>query len=178
MARKSSYTTEQKAEALRIYVERGTAAAARETGIPQGTIGVWAFRNGLKSISSERMRDAIEAAKLTNEQLRSKLRTMLLEKAIDALERTDQQHIEYKGNTARQVTYDRAPHNAYRDYSISAAILLDKYRLEVGEATARSETRALTDGLGDTEKQRLRDWIDSLDTAEPAADRVPEADPV
>lgn len=53
--------------------------------------------------------------------------------------------------------------------AIAAGVLYDKHALMTGEATSRTESKALTDDLDDTEKQRLRDWIDGLAAAAPPA---------
>ena len=55
-----------------------------------------------------------------------------------------------------------------RDALFAAEKATTQYLLLSGEATSRTESKTLTDGLDDTEKQRLRDWIDSLATAAPA----------
>lgn len=52
-----------------------------------------------------------------------------------------------------------------RDALFAAEKATAQYLLMSGEATSRTETKALTDDLDDTEKQRLRDWIDGLATA-------------
>jgi len=58
-----------------------------------------------------------------------------------------------------------------RDLTILLGVATDKGLLLAGEATGRTETRTWTDDLNDTEKQRLRDWIDSLDDpATPASE--------
>ena len=59
-----------------------------------------------------------------------------------------------------------------RDALFAAERATTQYLLMSGEATTRSETRSVTDDLGDDEKQRLRNWIDAL-----PADRVPESTP-
>lgn len=55
------YTEDEKAEALRIYQEHGPSAAARETGIPKGTIAAWARRGGVRTSAPQNMREANEA---------------------------------------------------------------------------------------------------------------------
>jgi hypothetical protein len=60
-----------------------------------------------------------------------------------------------------------------RDKATAWSSLVDRYALLSGEATSRTESKALTDDLDDTEKQRLRDWIDGL-----AAATSPESAPV
>jgi len=54
-----------------------------------------------------------------------------------------------------------------RDKALALATLVDRYALLNGEATARTETKALTDDLSDDEKQRLRQWIVDLPAAVP-----------
>ena len=64
-----------------------------------------------------------------------------------------------------------------RDLTILLGVATDKTLLLSGDATARSETRTWTDDLNDTEKQRLRDWIDSLDDAAAADEQGATASP-
>ena len=52
-----------------------------------------------------------------------------------------------------------------RDALFAAEKATTQYLLMSGEATSRTEQRSVTDDLGDDEKQRLRDWIDSLPAA-------------
>ena len=56
-----------------------------------------------------------------------------------------------------------------RDLTILLGVSTEKALLVGGDATSRSETRTWTDDLNDGEKQRLRDWIDSLDDPASAA---------
>jgi ABC-type branched-subunit amino acid transport system ATPase component len=48
-------------------------------------------------------------------------------------------HIDFKGKDATEVTYPKAPAAAFQQYATSAAILIDKFRLEGGEVTERTE---------------------------------------
>lgn len=57
-----------------------------------------------------------------------------------------------------------------RDLTILLGVSAEKAQLLSGGATARTETRTLVDELSDDEKQRLRDWIDTLPS-------VPVGDP-
>jgi hypothetical protein len=57
--------------------------------------------------------------------------------------------------------------------AIATGVLYDKMALMTGGPTSRSETRSVTDGLSDEQKQRARNWIDSL----PAASVSAEGDP-
>ena len=63
----------------------------------------------------------------------------------------------------------RLPEFEPRDLSILYGVLTDKGQLLAGEATSRSETKALSDALEDHEKLQLRDAIDDwLKQREPA----------
>jgi hypothetical protein len=66
----------------------------------------------------------------------------------------DAPHVDFKGKDAGSVTYPVAPAAAVQNYATSIGILLDKVRLEAGEATGRVET--ITDGMNDHEKEALR----------------------
>lgn len=57
-----------------------------------------------------------------------------------------------------------------RDLIIAAGVAIDKAQLLSGGATARTETRALTEGLDDHEKRALRDAIDEWIAERTAAD--------
>ena len=57
-----------------------------------------------------------------------------------------------------------------RDLTILLGVAAEKAQLLSGGPTARTETRSLGDDLSDDEKQRLREWVDSL----PATAGVPE----
>lgn len=137
---KSTYTDAQKTSALAIYATDGLAAAVRATGIPKGTIKSWADRTGTRTVApAERTAAAVEAASARRAELRDDLRTKLLEKAVDMLERIDDPHVDFRGNTAERIELDRPSASDCQRYATAAAILLDKFRLEMGEATDRSE---------------------------------------
>jgi hypothetical protein len=72
------------------------------------------------------------------------------------LKRMDEPHVDFKGKDADRVVYPVAPAAAVQNYATSAAIMLDKYRLEVGEATARTESFS---GMDDHERAALREAI-------------------
>ena len=52
-----------------------------------------------------------------------------------------------------------------RDALFAAEKATTQYLLMSGEATGRTEHRSLTDDITDTERERLRDWIEGLPTA-------------
>ena len=148
------YTDEQKAEALALYPELGVAETWRRTGIPKPTIASWARRAGLPHTdAATKTREATIAAAARADQLRAELRIKLLEKANDLLDRMDGEHVEFKNSAKeiREVRYPIAPAGVVQNYATSVGILIDKYRLEVGEATTRSESRDITSDLTDDE---------------------------
>lgn len=156
-----TYSPDEKATALNLYISDGLAHAWRITGIPKPTIASWARRAGMPHTDAAvKTEAATEAAADRAKQLREELRVKLLEKASDLLDRMDAPHIDFKGKDSDEVTYPIAPAAAVQNYATSVGILIDKYRLEVGEATSRSESRSVTDDLDDHEKQALRAAID------------------
>lgn len=147
-----TYSADEKAAALNLYVSDGLAEAWRQTGIPKPTIASWARRAGFPHTdAAAKTRAATISAAARADQLRAELRLSLLEKAVDLLERMDAPHVEFKGKDSTEVTYPIAPAGAVQNYATSVGILIDKYRLESGEATERTERRDLTGQLTDDE---------------------------
>ena len=136
----SQHTPEQKAEAIRLTAEGGLAHAWRETGIPKPTIVRWCKEAGVERFHPEQTRMAVDALQARTAEVRSTLRLMLIEKAVDLIERMDEPHVEFKGKDGAAVEYPIAPAGAVQNYATSAAILIDKFRLEAGEATGRTES--------------------------------------
>lgn len=145
-----------KQRAIKLVADHGLAHAWRETGIPKPTIVRWCQDAGVERFHPEETRAAIDALRARAAETRETLRLLLIEKAVDLLERMDEPHVEFKGKDADQVIYPIAPASAVQNYATSAAILIDKYRLEIGEATGRTEHRALGDELDDHERAALR----------------------
>ena len=141
------YAEDEKATALALYQEIGLANAWRQTGIPKPTIASWARRAGLPHTdASAKTKAATMAAAARADQLRAEIRLKILEKVDDLLDRMDAEHVEFKNSAKeiREVVYPIAPASAVQNYATSVGILIDKYRLEVGEATTRTESRDLT----------------------------------
>lgn len=154
------YSEEEKAAALALYQSVGLADAWRQTGIPKPTIASWARRGGLPHTdAASTTREATIAASARADQLRAELRLGLLEHAVDLLQRIDSPHVEFKNSAKeiREVVYPLPPAAAVQNYATSVAILIDKYRLEVGEATTRSESRALIDTPDDDLRDAVRE---------------------
>lgn len=152
------------AEVVALAAEVGIREASRRTGVARSTLHDWCDAAGVEvyaakdvvaqTANARAVAAEVNAAK--RDRLREELRLKLLEKAHDLLERMDRPHVEFKGNNANQVEYPIAPAGAVKDYAIAFAVVLDKYRLEVGEATGRTETLSVTDGLSDDVKRELR----------------------
>lgn len=164
------WTDDQKAEAIRLTAEGGLAHAWRETGIPKPTIVRWCKAAGVERFHPEQTRMAVDAMQALAANTRETLRLMLIEKAVDVLERMDAPHTEFKGKDNEEVTYPIAPAAAVQNYATSAAILIDKYRLEVGEVTARGET--VSSALPPEVQRELRQRAAELARARLGADGV------
>ena len=152
MARRS-YTPDEKADALAAYAEHGPTWVAENLGIPASTVVGWARTEGVRTMRNERTAAAVEAVVVDRELQRERLRVLLLDKAVDLLGRMDEVHIDYRGKDCEKVTFPKAPADACKSYAVAAAVLVDKLRLELGEATARTE-HTLTDSI-DAEVAKL-----------------------
>lgn len=158
---KRSYTDAQRGEALDLYDEVGAAEAARllEFEVEANTIRVWAHRDGRSRYSAEKTEAATQASQHRQAERREELRETLLSKAMDMLMRMDEPHIDYKGKDAMRVEWPKAPASACQSYMIAAATALDKYRLEMGEATSRTHTRIDAESEVDGELRRtIAEW--------------------
>ncbi len=163
-----------------LEVPFGTPWAWRQTRIPKPTIASWARRAHLPHTdASLKTAVATMAASARADQLRAELRVALLEKAVDLLGRMDAEHIEFKNSAKeiREVVYPIAPAGAVQNYATSVGILIDKYRLEAGEATTRTESRDLTAKLTDDELDAaIREAEDALRGASATPEAVPEGE--
>lgn len=163
MARRE-YTAEEKAEALRLYVEVGPCEAARRLGMDKRLVSKWAKKTGVATVATQKNLEGVEAAEAKAAHLRGKLKGLLLEKAVDLLGRMDEPHIDFKGKDVEQVTYPKAPASACASYATAAGILIDKFRLENGEVTGREEV--VTVDAVDREIQRLESELNRRATAD------------
>ena len=116
----ANYTEAQKAEAVELYVEVGTAEAARRIGVTPRSINNWAKAAGVTSQERvQKTEGAREVLAATQAEKREELRGLLLDAGI------------------HHVTQSIAAESG-RDaqaYMVGAGIGIDKYRLEMGEAT-------------------------------------------
>lgn len=164
---RNSYTDEQKAEAIALYVEEGPTAVEMLLGIPKQTVHMWATKEGVRTVRTTKATAATEAIAADRLLHREQLRSELIAKALDMLNRMDDEHIDYRGKDCTRVSFPKAPADACKSYAMSAAILLDKFRLEMGETTGRSEVTVET-----STDRGLRELIEQMrpDTADACPD--------
>ncbi|HSH58434.1 MAG TPA: hypothetical protein VK988_02110 [Acidimicrobiales bacterium] len=102
----------------------------RRLGIPKGTVLYWATQRNLRTVRNQKTAEATEAAALDARAKRALVQCLLLDRALDALDRMDEVHKDFRGKDAS---------SAVKDYAMTVAILIDKLRLEEGGVTARTE---------------------------------------
>jgi hypothetical protein len=139
MATKRRYTTKQRAEAIGIAVMEGQTEAGRQTGIPPTTIDRWLDRP-----------ECVEMRSRAREEIIADVRAAFL-LAVD-----------------RTAELLRSPDADLRSAADAMDKLGTRLALLSGEATTRTESRALTEGLDDHERTALRDAIDAWVTRQPA----------
>lgn len=154
-----TYSDKERQDAVALVAEHGLAHTWRETGIPKPTLARWADAAGLERTGTEKTRAATDALRERHANLREQVRLELLEKVADLIDRMDAPHVEFKGKDADQVEYPIAPASAVQSYATSIGILIDKYRLEMGEATSRGETNDITARFSDHENDALSEAI-------------------
>lgn len=157
-----------RAEALKVYQDAGPAAASRATGVPAATVVKWAKARGIVMLDAKTRVpvEAIEVLRNRRAAMREELQLRMLSTALGLVQRIDQPHLEYvtTKDGPTPVHYPTAPAKAAQSYALAVAVLLDKYRLEMGEATDRAETGPIAQATGhmtDEDRQALRQWLDS-----------------
>jgi len=133
MAERRRYTKRQKASAVTKAMATSTLAASESLGIPERTIGYW-----------------LEHPEFA--ELRAKTREQLAEGSM-VLANLAQAELQRKVQAGEVEP---------KDLAVIYGIAIDKAQLLSGAATSRTETKALSDGLSDHEKQQLRDGLDRL----------------
>lgn len=150
-----SWSEDDRNLALMLYPEKGTAQTARETGIPPRTIRRWVNEANLAAARSLALKEGGALLAKTHEVMREEVRVLLLEKTLDLLERFDVPHVEYKaaGAEMHRLEHPAATSGDVKNYAGAIHQLIDKYRLEMGESTGRTENVTL--GLVESEIQKL-----------------------
>lgn len=160
----TTYTASQREHACALYLEVGAAEAARRMNVSSRSIRRWASEAGLSAARDEKLEDGAARLHAQHGRLREELRVRLLESALDMLDRLTEPHKDYKGSDVVEVTWDMAPADACRAYMTAVGIAIDKYRLEMGEATER----ILTLDVISEEISRLESELDRRPARTPA----------
>ena len=134
--------TAEKARAVGIALVEGVTETERQTGIPAESIQYWLNQPQFAELRIRAREDIV--ADVRAAFLKALARTAELIDRCDDL----------------------------RDVGDTADKLGNRYALLAGEATVRTETRAITEGLDDHERTALRDAIDAWLAREPAAART------
>jgi len=146
-----NYTPEQKTEALQLYAEHGRNEAARQTGIPSGTIASWASRNDVHGPMPEevakRSATAVAGVAGRKAQLASNLlddieriRTQLFAPVVEKKAMTvSQGHTLGSQIEIAEVELNRPTAGDQKLMMTAIAIGVDKVLLLLGEATERIE---------------------------------------
>lgn len=142
MARRR-FTDAEKAHALDVYATEGPAEAARQTGIPKGTIASWAHRTGTQTVCNERAAARVEAAQMKWAERRQAM--------VDRIGT-----IAEKALTVVEDNLDLGTTSKAKDAATTMAILVDKAQLLGGDATTRHENRELRDRLLDEAREHAR----------------------
>ncbi len=138
----TNYTDAQKAEAVNLYLVIGATAAAKQTGISRRSISTWANQAGHTAQANIKKTEvAREVLASAVAEKREELRGLLLEAGIHHVTQS------IAADTGRDA----------QAYMTGAGIGIDKYRLEMGEATGRTETVDLASAEAsiDLEVERL-----------------------
>jgi hypothetical protein len=131
VAERRRYTKREKVSAVTAALASTVHAAAEASGIPETTLHYWYEHPDFAELRTK-TREEMAAGSLLLANLA-------------------------QGELSRKV---KAGEVEPKDLAVIYGIAIDKAQLLSGAATTRTETRQLSDGLDDHEKQRLRDVID------------------
>jgi len=132
----NTYTDEQRTEAV---AEQGATIAAATIGCHRSMIYKWVRA----AVSTDIVKTPAELAEEAAYQhrLRTSLRLRMLNHGHELMDRINEPHIDFKVTKEGvvQVEYPTARSGDVKNYVTSVAIMIDKYRLEMGESTDRTE---------------------------------------
>jgi len=143
----SAYTEAQRRRALELVPTIGQAAAARELGIPPGTVSGWASRAKVRAPDNERTAAATEARKASCAERRAELAEALL---IDA-ERLRRQLWEpcemhsFGRGGFQSATLPEPDSRAKRELSVALAVCCDKAIALLKEDSGLAESLSAVD---------------------------------
>jgi transposase-like protein len=136
---KRSYTDEQRATALALYRERGPAEASRRCGVPSATISKWAQRAGAVTETRQKVKAAVEAARLSREQKMEHLVDELLDATRETVADMSRP-VKVTTITGEQLQLEKPQPKDRQALATSSGIMIDKILLLTGKANNRTET--------------------------------------
>lgn len=159
MSKHPEWPEEVRDQARELYLEAGPTVAAEVTGIPVGTIKTWSNRydwTGQRKAYEAKQRAAAVGVSIAESEEAARQFTEWLTEHRTGIERRRAENLSEIVDQIRQtlakmdepgvwVTKDgdevEIPRSArdIRDFSIAIGVLIDKMRLELGEATERTE---------------------------------------
>lgn len=153
------YTEEQKAEALRIYENEGPSEAARQTGIPKGTIAAWGKRTGVQTYAAQNTREATEVAQANNAERRANLVKRLYgvaEQSMDLIESPNEYQTILKGSMGVEgaaspgfiPAQDKQREMTAIGIMLDKAAVLEKFDNDNGATEAKGLLLALAEQIG------------------------------
>ena len=131
MTTRRRYTKAEKAQAVAAAAMTSTEAASESLGIPRRTLGYWTTLPEFAELRQKTREDVAD-------MFWGAVQIGVDQVAIGLLD----------------------PDAPLRDKSVALGILYDKHALLTGQATSRSESRALTEDMDDHERDALRTAID------------------
>jgi transposase-like protein len=138
-------TPEKRAAAVEYYRTHSASETAAAFGVNKSAVSRWAKAAGLDKGAEVRAQTqaATEAHELQAAASRAKLQVKLLQRAHEMLDRMGEKATIYVGSgaTPMAVEIERPHASTCKDLALTAAVLIDKLRLEAGEATSRGEVR-------------------------------------
>ncbi len=169
----TKYTDLQRREAINLYIAVGTTKASQQCGVPKRTILSWAKNSDVVAHARDKTAVAVAESARLNVERRERIKTLLLEKIEDLIGRMSLPHIDFKGKDAAKVTYPTATSGDVKNYAVSVAVLIDKYRLEMGESTSRAEiTFEQAESRLDQEFADLVEEFEAMEAEQKAADEA------
>lgn len=159
MTARTTYTEQERADALGRYEHDGLAEAARATSVPKSTIRGWAAAAGIRTCGTEQTRAANEVRAVDLEARRQSLAVRLYDEADAALDAITRPVPVY-GMTRDGLGTGLAPAANPADRQrlmTTAAIAVDKAQLLTGQATERLDDAGEYDLEGDLRAAQARD---------------------
>lgn len=152
------WSEEVKAQALELLTDpaRTFYEVRAETGVPVGTLHGWATQAGLER-SDDQTKEASDRRRLRLSSKREVIAEEFLDRAEDLMGRMDLPHVVgYNDGEAIVLPYGASAD--CKNYMTAAAIAFDKFRLEMGEATSRTED------ITASPRDRIKGRVDELES--------------